>query len=51
MYNNKLEFYVGSSIAAGRATHAGQVSRDARLREIPWSSRFGVGRGANDPTL
>jgi hypothetical protein len=39
-----------AAVAHGRATHAG-FEVGARLRGITSSSRFGVGRGAEDPTL
>jgi hypothetical protein len=32
-------------------SHAGQVKGDDPEKRIPWSSRLGVGRGADNPTL
>jgi hypothetical protein len=41
-----------AALATGRATLAGQVEGDGPdKRGYPWSSRLGVGRGANNLTL
>jgi hypothetical protein len=45
------ESYAGGSTATGRGSHAGQVKGDDPEKRIPWSSRLGVGRGADNPTL
>jgi hypothetical protein len=40
-YSSNLESYAVGSLAMGRATLGGQVEVGVRLREVPWSSRFG----------
>jgi hypothetical protein len=51
VWSNDPESYTGGSIATGRASHAGQVKGDDPDKKgIPWPSRLGVGRGADDST-
>ena len=38
-----LDSYACDGLAAGTATHVGQVWSDTRQRETPWSSKLGVG--------
>jgi hypothetical protein len=47
-----LESYAAGSVATGRVTLGGQVQGlGVRLREVPWSSRLGVERWTDSPTL
>jgi hypothetical protein len=45
------ESYAGGSLATGRVSQAREVNMGSDQREIPWSSRLGVGREANNLTL
>jgi hypothetical protein len=51
VWSNDPESYAGGSVAIGRASHAIQVKGDdPDKKRIPWFSRLGVGRGADNPT-
>jgi len=50
-WSNDPESYAGSSVAAGRASNAGQVKGDDPFKKgIAGISKVGVGRGATSPS-
>jgi hypothetical protein len=46
--SNDLESYDGGSVATGRVSLDGQVKGDDPDPGLPWSSRLGVGREADN---
>jgi hypothetical protein len=50
VWSNDPESYAGGSVATGRVSLAGQVKGDDQTKRIPWSSRLGVGREADNLT-